>query len=305
MGPQYWGLFYLRTKMAQNLQLLKRRIKTAQNISQIAKAMEMIAASKIKRAQTAVENNKPYSDRISKLTKKLIQTIESEQDKKKFSHPYINNHSDSKRNLLIAFSPDKGLCGSLNTNLYKKILEVNSKETDLITIGNKIGRFASKLDFNLIASFPMGTSLPPYSRVIDIIGFISEYYNTGKVATVEVLFPEFRSFFSQVPIIQTLLPINHASEHEDKQESYEENLPYIFEPSVEAILQELLPYYIEVKIYSALIESYTSQQAAQMMAMQNAKNNARDLAEAFTLAYNKSRQERITTEILDITNTAV
>lgn len=289
--------------MAQNLQLLKRRIKTAKNISQIAKAMEMIAASKIKRAQTAVENNKPYSNKITQLTTKLIKTLEAAPGKKKFTHPFISNNSTTGRTLLIALSPDKGLCGSLNTNLYKKIMEVNNSNIDVVTIGNKISRFAARLDVNLIASFPMGTSLPNYSKVRDLIRFINEYYISGNVSQVDIMYTEFRSFFSQTPVIQTLLPLNQLKLEEE--ETSTDSLPYLFEPKAEKILEALLPNYIEVKLYSALIEAYTSQQAAQMMAMQNAKNNARDLAEAFTLAYNKSRQERITNEILDITNTVV
>src|SRR5438105_2189760 len=141
--------------MAQNLQLLKRRIKTAKNISQIAKAMEMISASKIKRAQTAVENNKPYSERVTQLTAKLIKNLGTT----KFHHPYIMAQTDSKRKLLIALSPDKGLCGSLNTNLFKKVTEINDSQTDAVTLGTKVSRFAAKMDFNLLASFPLGSSL--------------------------------------------------------------------------------------------------------------------------------------------------
>lgn len=283
--------------MAQNLQLLKRRIKTAKNISQIAKAMEMISASKIKRAQTAVENNKPYAQRVTRLTTKLIKNLGGS----KFHHPFIENRTDSPRKLLIALSPDKGLCGSLNTNLFKKMFELNSKETDLVTIGVKISRFATRLDTNLIASFPIGTSLPSYSKVFDLLEFINQYYVTGKVSQVDIMYSEFKSFFLQTPVVHTLLPIHKARTEVDEDS---EELPYIFEPTAPEILEALLPHYIEVKLYSALIESHTSEQAARMMAMQNAKNNARDIGEALTLIYNKSRQERITNDILDITNSA-
>lgn len=285
--------------MAQNLQLLKRRIKTAKNISQIAKAMEMISASKIKRAQTAVENNKPYAERITDLTTRLINAIRNKTDEGKFTHPYIDNQSESTNKLVIILSPDKGLCGSLNTNLAKKIATLPSANIQLVTVGTKIGRFAARLDLELLASFTMGNSLPSYAKVFDLVRFIEETYNTGNVAEVELIYTKFHSFFAQAPVIEKLLPLGRIS-----QENAEEGLSYIFEPNLEEILKLLLPHYIETKLYNALIEAYTSEQAARMLAMQNAKNNASDIADYLTLAYNKSRQERITNDILDITNAA-
>lgn len=285
--------------MAQNLQLLKRRIKTAKNISQIAKAMEMISASKIKRAQTAVENNKPYAERITDLTTRLINAIRNKTDEGKFTHPYIDNQSESTNKLVIILSPDKGLCGSLNTNLAKKIATLPSANIQLVTVGTKIGRFAARLDLELLASFTMGNSLPSYAKVFDLVRFIEETYNTGNVAEVELIYTKFHSFFAQTPVIEKLLPLGRIS-----QENAEEGLSYIFEPNLEEILKLLLPHYIETKLYNALIEAYTSEQAARMLAMQNAKNNASDIADYLTLAYNKSRQERITNDILDITNAA-
>lgn len=284
--------------MAANLQLLKRRIKTASNIAQIAKAMEMMAASKIKKAQTAVENNKPYSDRVIKIATRLIQNINTQNQK--FEHPFINNKSQSESALIIAISPDKGLCGSLNTNFFRKIFEVNNTQNYLITVGTKISRFASRLDMNLIATYEIGNTLPTFAKVYDLTGFIKEYYNPGKVSKVQLAYTEFNSFFSQTPTINTILPITFSQKDIETPES----LPYLFEPSVEEILSSLLPHYLEIRLYSALIEAYTSEQAARMMAMQNAKNNATDIASALTLAYNKSRQEKITNEILDITNNA-
>ncbi len=277
--------------MAQNLQLLKRRIKTAKNVSQIAKAMEMMSASKIKRAQNTVENNKPYAKRIENLTGSLIQNTK----KAKFSHPYINGNASSKK-LLIAVSPDRGLCGSLNTNLFKTLMAYESKDTMLITIGNKYERFASRLSFEFLASFPMGTTLPRYTMVYELIKLIDEQYIAGNVGSVELLFAEFSSFFEQKPKTQKILPIN------TELVAGNDELFHLFEPGPAKLLETLLPQYLEVSIYSALLEAYTSEQAARMVAMQNAKTNANEIASLLTLTYNKVRQEKITNEILDLGN---
>ncbi len=275
--------------MAENLQLLKRRMKTAGNIAQIAKAMEMISASKIKKAQTAVANNKPYAQRITNLTINILNNA----DLNKFTHPFIMKNGSEKK-LLLIISPDKGLCGSLNTNLFKKILTLDDKNLKIIALGRKAGRFCLRLEGELIANFNMGTILPPYSVVYQIIEIVNREYLSGNVSSFQILFSEFKSVFSQEPVVKDALPIEIKHE--------EVALPYLFEPKFQDILADLLPYYLEVILYNSLVEAFTSEQAARMMAMQNAKNNALDIADYLTLSYNKSRQERITNELLTLSN---
>ncbi len=278
--------------MAQNLQLLKRRIKTSKNISQIAKALEMIAAAKIKKAQNATQSNKPYADEITNLTQKIIATG----SKNAFSHPYLEKRLATK-DLLIVISPDRGLCGSLNTNVYKKLIEIDDSNTKVVTVGKKAALFASKLSFELLLTYPMGNALPDYTLVYELKNIIDEEIKNGSIATVSILYPDFVSLFTQTPIIKQLLPL----QIDGTVEALEDDTS-LLEPGRNNILEELLPYYLEVQLYNALLVSFTSQQAAQMVAMQNAKNNASDIAEYLTLVYNKSRQERITNEILDLAN---
>ena len=278
--------------MAQNLQLLKRRIKTSKNIAQIAKALEMIAASKIKKAQTASISNNPYAFRITEITEKIISSL----DEKGFSHPYVDERKGTK-NLLIAISPDRGLCGSLNTNLYKKLIEVENSNTNVVTVGKKVGLFSSKLSFELLSSFPMGSTLPDYSIVMQLKKIIDDEIAAGKAITVSIVYADFVSLFTQTPTVKQLLPLQF-----EELEETEEKHTSIYEPGKAELLKELLPYYLEVQIYNALLQAFTSEQAAQMVAMQNAKNNAFDIAEYLNLVYNKSRQERITNEILDLSN---
>jgi F-type H+-transporting ATPase subunit gamma len=275
--------------MAQSLQLLNRRIKTAKNIAQISKAMEMISASKIKRAQKAVEANKPYAARIVTLT----QTILSRMDLETFKHPYINGNGSDKT-LLLAISPDKGLCGSLNTNLFKKFLEAEDKNTRLVALGKKISQFGARTSGEMIANFNLGTVLPEYIIVYQLIEIVKKEYMSGNVGKVQILFNQFNSIFSQEPVIKTILPIEVVAQ--------EGQLPYLFEPKPEEIINDLLPYYLEAVVYNAIIEAFTSEQAARMVAMQNAKNNALDIADYLTLSYNKQRQEKITSELLSLSN---
>ena len=281
--------------MAQNLQLLKRRIKTSKNIAQIAKALEMIAASKIKKAQKAANGNRPYAERVSQVTEGILSSI----DRKKFSHPYLTE-SKNPKTLLIAISPDRGLCGSLNTNLYKKLMEVDSADIKVVTVGKKIGLFASKLKCELLSSYPMGSTLPDFSLVYQLKTLVDEEYSSGNVGNVQILYAESTSLFIQTPIVKTLLPFTFEINNDDART----NDTSIFEPDKEAILQDLLPYYLEIQLFNALLQAFTSEQAAQMIAMQNAKNNAFDIAEYLNLVYNKSRQERITNEILDLSNSS-
>lgn len=271
--------------MAQSLQSLRRRIKTAASIAQVARSMEMISASKIKRAQKAVENNKPYAQRIVSLTSNILKHM----DREKFKNPYVDGNN-SEKTLIIIISTDKGLCGSLNTNLFKKLLEVEDKNSKFLALGRRSSQFASRLTGELIAEINIGTTIPEYSIVFRLIEIINQEFLGGYVGRVQILYNEFNSIFSQTPIARTLLPLELTHE--------EGTLPYIFEPAAEEIILNLLPYYLETVLYSSLIEAFTSEQAARMIAMQNAKNNAYDIADYLTLSYNKSRQERITNELL-------
>lgn len=281
--------------MAQNLQLLKRRIKTSKNISQIAKALEMIAATKIKKAQNATANNKPYAYEITNLTHKIISAGSLED----FSHPYLDKRASAK-NLLIAISPDRGLCGSLNTNIYKKLIEVDNANTKIVTVGKKAALFASKLSFELLLSYPMGNTTPDYSLVYELKNIIDQELQNFSIGTVSILYPDFISLFTQTPVVKQLLPLQLGDVSQEKSDDIS-----LLEPGRKNILEELLPYYLETQIFHALLTSYTSQQGAQMVAMQNAKNNALDIAEYLNLVYNKSRQEKITNEILDLSNNAL
>ena len=259
--------------MAQNLRLLQRRIRTAKNIAQIAKAFEMLSASKIKRAQTAVSNNKPYAQRINTLTLDILRHANLD----KFTHPYLA-HKETGKTLLIVISPDKGLCGSLNTYLFKKILEYDNKNVKYYTLGRKAEKFCSRLSGELIGGNKLGTSIPSYLLVYKLVEAINTEFVNGDVSKVEILYTQFNSIFSQEPVLKQVLPLNIQHEEGDL-------LPYLFEPKAEELLTDLLPYFLEVTLYNSLLEAFTAEQAARMVAMQNAKNNALDIADYRNLSY--------------------
>lgn len=277
--------------MSENPQVIKKRIRTAVNISQIAKAMEMISASKIRKAEKAVVNNRPYADKITYIVSRFL----SNKDAREIRSPLMSKNETTKK-LVIAVSPDKGLCGGLPYKLFEKLLEYGNRDNYIITVGKKAETFSAGHDFSLLASFKMGSKFPPYSFIYPILNLAKQHYIEKKVGEVVVVYSEFKNVLQQRAVVQKLLPI------EPEKDLVSRELPYIFETGISNIIDELLPYYLEVKFYNSLIQAFTSEQAARMVAMRNAKENALEIMDFLTLHFNKLRQERITNEILDLSN---
>lgn len=268
---------------------LKRRIKTAKNVSKTTKAMQMISASKLKKAQESATSSKPYVEKLESLSRNLSEKIDRDN-----LHEYMKT-PDSKAKLLLVISPDKGLSGGLVTNLIREIYKLSSSEKIYyITVGKKAEAAVSLLNKEIIASFPFGTSVPPFENVYPIAKLINEYFLGGRVSEVKILSTKFSGVFSQVPELKQLLPIT-IEDNEKVQ-----NLPTVFEPNVQELLPDLLQHFLEMLIYQGLLESYASEQAARMIAMKNATDNALDIISDLQLEYNKTRQEKITNELLDI-----
>lgn len=277
-----------------NIQLLKHRINAARNVSKTTKALQMISASKLKRAQNAVIASRPYLQKITEISNNIRKTT-----KGKFTHPYLEQRNLANKSLLLVLSPDKGLCGSMITNLLKEFAQYqkSAENTSYIVIGKKLEGKIIHLSREIVASFAFGTTLPQFEMVYPLIQIINEYYNTGKVDSVKVLTTEFTNIFTQTPRIVTLLPLLDADES-DKELTSTFSL---YEPEKAEILNILLKRYLEMAVYQQLIESFVSEQGARMIAMQNASENAGDIIEDLQLEYNKTRQAKITSELLDIT----
>lgn len=276
---------------------LRRRIRTAQNVSKTTRAMQMISASKLKRAQEAALSSRPYVEKLTALSKNLApKNPEQNQDE---LHPYMR-YNGSEKTLYVIISPDKGLCGGLITNLVREYFKFREDKNSLfVTVGKKIEVSVAATNAHLLASFPFGNRLPAFEMVLPLVSIIDEQFLSGRVGNVKVITTHFNSVFSQTPKITTLLPVKLAET--DGQTGADR----LYEPAPRELLPPLLKRYIEMELYQHLLESYASEQAARMLAMQNATDNAKDIVSALTLVYNKARQERITKEILDITSAAI
>ncbi len=274
---------------------LKRRINAATNISKTTRAMQMIAASRLKKAQEATLSGRPYVEKLTQLTQEAsAKTVDSKK------HPFMKASVEKEKTLLIVISPDKGLCGGLVTNLLKEYLAfAKNEEPSIIVLGKKLESQVVRTSNDVIATFQFGTTLPSFSSIFPIIKLIEDSYLTGKVTNVKVLYANFESFFSQKPDVLQILPISMEASPEVEVKNTLDDI--IIEPSLEAIIPSLLKHYLEMTLYQCLLESYLSEQAARMLAMQNATTNAKDIIQAFKLEYNKTRQAKITSELLDIT----
>lgn len=280
-----------------NILSLKRRINAAQNVSKTTKAMQMIAASKLKRAQNATLASRPYSEKLTLLLQNITSKIEE-----KIRHTYMKTPKNAEKNLFIIFAPDKGLCGGLIGNIADEIFTYNSKSPNdiYLTVGKKIEKYPSSLNQKITASFKFGTTLPSFDMVFPITDIINDYFLNGKVKSVKILYSKFINVFSQKQQTINLLPVEILPEENSKKS---ESVT-IFDPSPQDLLPNLLKHYLETIIFQLLLESYACEQGARMFAMQNATTNAIEITKELKLEYNKARQEKITNEILDIGSAA-
>ena len=273
---------------------IKRRIQTALNVSKTTRAMQMIATSKLKKAQDAAVSGRPYVEKLTILSQTLADKLE-----KQDLSDYLKEVKDVNNTLLLVFSPDKGLCGGLITSLTKELInqDKDSKDIEYVIIGKKIENTTARLGKEIIASFNFGTTLPIFDMVYPIAKIIDEYFLNKKISTVKILYTHSLHVFTQIPKVETILPIEIKKTNGENKETFQATL---FEPSPKEILPSLLRHYLEMVLYQYLLESYASEQAARMIAMKNATENAQDIIDYLKIEYNKQRQEKITNEILDI-----
>jgi F-type H+-transporting ATPase subunit gamma len=288
-----------------NQRQIKRRISTAKNISQITKAMEMVSASKMKKAQSQALAARPYTRALQSSLQKVVKNQDST------IHPLLTRHYQGKHVLLI-ISTDKGLVGGLNNHLFKEGLEwlKQHKNSLLIPVGKKAVRFCQLTGGTIHAQF---TELPEYlttSDIAPITTLINDGYLKKEFQTVSILYMDFINTLSQKPMTTQLLPLAQISKDQKSktdplQISPSINREYIFEPSAQKILGELLPYYVENTLYQTLLEAKASEHSSRMVAMKNASENAAELMKELKLLYNKTRQANITSELIDLSTASL
>jgi len=280
-----------------NIRLIGRRIKGIRNTAKITKAMEMIAASKMRKAQERGLAGRPYSEKITQVMSALaaLTTDGSE------LHPLLQRR-EAKNVAIVHITPDRGLAGGLVANINRKaagfILEKDAP-VRLIVIGRKGLDFMRRTRQNIVAEFTdMGDS-PSLLDTLPISHIIIEDFTSGAIDEVYLSYTQFINTMTQQPVIEKVLPVEPA------EIPPAQNVEYIYEPNPGVVLGGLLPRFVEMEVYHAMLEAIASEQSARMVAMRSATDNANELIDELTLIYNKARQEMITNELLDITGGAV
>jgi len=283
-----------------NLLDIRRRIRSVKNTQQITKAMKMVSAAKLKRAQNRVINARPFANKMSEVLSELAaQTTEE------FNHPLLDARGD-ERYLVILVTADKGLCGAFNANLLKAtqafFKEHANKKIELVTIGRK-GRDFYRRRREIVGEYVglTGKGRVEFEEALDVArNIVKRFTNDEEMDKVFLIFAEFKSVLSQRIVVEQLLPISRATAEEQPAEAKD----YIFEQPPAEIFSHMLPRLVETQIFRALLESIASEQGARMTAMDSASKNAGELISSLTLNMNRVRQAAITREIIEIVSGA-
>jgi F-type H+-transporting ATPase subunit gamma len=287
-----------------SLRDIRRRIRSIRNTAKITKAMELVAASRLRRAQMRVTAARPYAEAMRALMAELggISPTGGQA-----LHPLLVQREVRTVGVLLV-TPDRGLAGALNTNIIRRgtelILEeerADGRAVQVVTVGRKGQDFLVRRGRSLLGTFTGIIDRVRYDDVIPIARVIMDSFVNGSVDRALLVYPRFISTLSQRPEVVQLLPIEPP---ESARESRAQRLDYIFEPDPQSILEQLLPRYIEVQIYQAILETAASFFSAQMVAMRNATDNANELVQDLSLTYNKVRQANITREVTEIASAA-
>jgi F-type H+-transporting ATPase subunit gamma len=297
-----------------NLRDIRRRIKSVKNTAQITKAMQMVAATKMRRAQQAAIGLRPYASRLDDMASRIYENLGPSE----VGHPLLENRKKTGKTAVIVLTSEKGLCGPLNTNLLRDVLRNDDANKVYISVGRKGRQTLARLKKNLLADFELKDS-PTFAESKAISRFVLDKFDEGQFDAVEIYFNRFVNTLSQVPTRFPLVPIGadilsvakalgaaHHSERTEKSPDGRSATPltYNFEPDANILLGKLLPYYVHLLIYEKILESRASEHSARMVAMKAATDNAKGLVKDLTLEYNKARQASITNEILEIASAA-
>ena len=280
-----------------NTQDIRRRIKSIRNTAQITKAMQMVAASKMRKAQQHALAGRPYAA----LMNKVLVSLQKRTDPR--LHPLLHIRP-IKKELVLIISTDKGLAGALNTNLFREASNFDSTKTAYVVAGKKARQFIARTKRELLADFELKDA-PTFVETKPVSKFCAEKFLNREVDNVSVVYTHFINTINQKTIVQALLPISSfdlPKKHDESaaSEDVDPMVGYVFEPNAEAVLDIMLPYYIQYQVYQMILDARASEHSARMVAMKNATDNANEFIKDLTLEYNKIRQAAITTELLEI-----
>lgn len=278
---------------------IRRRIKSVKNTRQITKAMELVAASKMKKAQQAALASRPYAALMADMLSALAYRVDASH------HPFLVQREVKTRGILLV-TTDKGLCGPLNANLFKLVTEIKTPAKYFV-IGRKGAQFVARTRRDLVADFQV-TDRVPFKDIKVIAEYLVKQFLDGVVDTIEVIYPRFKNTLVQEPLVRPVLPLANLKEFiaTVQDDAGERPAPSVdlreikFEPDPATVLEALLPFYVNRHLYQLVLSAKASEHSARMVAMKTAKDNASSLLDDLTLEYNKARQAAITQEILEI-----
>lgn len=285
-----------------NTKEIRSRIKSVKNTAQITRAMQLVASSKMKKAQNAALAGRAYAV----LLAEILASVSGH--RLAATHPLLRPRDTIKRRGILLVGTDKGLCGALNANLFKQVIQLEG-EVAFVTVGRKATQFIARTGRTLLADFPVADRVP-YGEVRTVVEYMLELYISGQIDSIEIMYSRFINTLVQEPALMPLIPL--VSNIEEKlaqlkqrlgielRNTSEDEREFIFEPSAAEILDELPELYLKQEIYQILLESKASEHSARMVAMKAATDNAKNLVNDLTLDYNKARQAAITQEILEI-----
>ena len=283
---------------------IRRRIKSVKNTAQITKAMQMVAASKMRKAQQAALAGRSYATLMNEV---LGEVAVHSGD---FNHPLMEKRATGKRAIIVV-STDKGLCGGLNSNLMREITKLDKAATVYITAGRKGSLFIARTKRGLVAEFTYKDA-PLFSEARAISKFARDLFLKGEVSRVDILFTNFISTLNQRPEFFAFLPVGEIKGvaagihgHAMDEKLMKGATEFLFEPNIGEVLEALLPHYLNFQLYQILLEAKASEHSSRMVAMKNATDNAKQLIKDLTLEYNKLRQANITKELLEISSAAM
>jgi len=282
---------------------IRTKIKSVQNTRKITKAMEMVAASKMRKAQERMRHARPYGDKIRTIAAHLAHA------NTEYRHPFLIRRENVKDVGLIVITSDKGLCGGLNTNALRLALnklrewEGEGRAIQVTAIGNKGFGFMQRFNTNIVSHLVGVGDTPRMDKLVGPVKVQIDAFTSGKIGALYIVYTRFINTMKQEPVLEQLLPLP-ADRLRDDRAAQRANWDYLYEPDARAVLEQLLTRYVEQIIYQAVAENIASEQSARMVAMKAASDNASSVIDDLTLVYNKTRQAAITKELSEIVSGA-
>jgi F-type H+-transporting ATPase subunit gamma len=283
---------------------IRGKIKSVESTRKITKAMEMVAASKMRKAQERMRSARPYSDKVRNIAANLGKA------NPEYTHAFMKTN-DVKAAGIIVVSTDKGLCGGLNTNVLRAVtqklreLQDAGSSTQAVAIGNRGLGFLNRIGAQVVSHVTQLGDTPHLDRLIGPVKVLLDQYAAGQLSTVYIAYTKFINTMRQEPVVEQLLPLSAAKMQADsKAAGGEHGWDYIYEPDAQSVIDELLLRYVEALVYQAVAENMASEQSARMVAMKAATDNAGNLIGELKLVYNKTRQAAITKELSEIVSGA-